>query len=84
MKKAIYVLFMAFLFVSCGESHHQITGSVDYSFEGDSVIHTIPFQYDNCDDWSMDDIEFQLRVDFSSPKTMSRDECYAYISELTD
>lgn len=40
--------------------------------------------YNNCDDWSMDDISFQLRVDFSAPKTMSRDECYAYISELTD
>ena len=46
MKKVIYVLFMAFLFVSCGESHHQITGSVDYSFEGDSVTYTIPFQKD--------------------------------------
>lgn len=46
MKKVIYVLFMAFLLVSCGESHHQITGSVDYCFEGDSVTHTIPFQKD--------------------------------------
>ena len=40
--------------------------------------------YNNCDDWGMGDIEFQLRADFSSPKTMSRDECYTYISELTD
>ena len=46
MKKVIYVLFMAFLFISCGESHHQVTGSVDYCFEGDSVTHTIPFQKD--------------------------------------
>lgn len=46
MKKVIYVLFMAFLFVSCGESHHQITGSVDYCFEGDSATYTIPFQKD--------------------------------------
>ena len=46
MKKFIYVLFMAFLFVSCGESHHQITGSVDYCFEGDSITYTIPFQKD--------------------------------------
>lgn len=46
MKKVIYILFMAFLFISCGESHHQVTGSVDYCFEGDSVTHTIPFQKD--------------------------------------
>lgn len=46
MKKVIYVLFMVFLFVSCGESHHQITGSVDYCFEGDSITYTIPFQKD--------------------------------------
>lgn len=46
MKKFIYVLFMAFLFVSCGESHHQVTGSVDYCFEGDSISYTIPFQED--------------------------------------
>lgn len=46
LKKFIYVLFMAFLFVSCGESHHQITGSVDYYFEGDTVTYTIPFQKD--------------------------------------
>ena len=46
MKKFIYILFMAFLFVSCGESHHQITGSVDYCFEGDSITYTIPFQKD--------------------------------------
>ena len=46
MKKFIYVLFAAFLFVSCGESHHQITGSVDYCFEGDSITYTIPFQKD--------------------------------------
>ena len=46
MKKFIYVLFMAFLFVSCGESHHQITGSVDYRFDGDSITHTIHFQKD--------------------------------------
>ncbi len=46
MKKFIYVLFMAFLLVSCGESHHQVTGSVDYWFEGDSVTYTIPFQMD--------------------------------------
>ena len=46
MKKFIYVLFMAFLFASCGESHHQITGSVDYCFEGDSTTYTIPFQKD--------------------------------------
>lgn len=46
MKKFIYVLFIAFLLVSCGESHHQITGSVDYCFEGDSVTYTIPFQKD--------------------------------------
>ena len=46
MRKFIYILFMAFLFVSCGESHHQITGSVDYCFEGDSITHTIPFQKD--------------------------------------
>ena len=39
---------MAFLFVSCGESHHQVTGSVDYCFEGDSVTYTIPFQKDYC------------------------------------
>lgn len=46
MKKFIYILFVAFLFVSCGESHHQVTGSVDYCFEGDSVTYTIPFQKD--------------------------------------
>lgn len=46
MKKIIYVLFMAFLFVSCGESHHQVTGSVDYRFEGDTVTYTVPFQKD--------------------------------------
>lgn len=46
MKKVIYILFMAFLLVSCGESHHQITGSVDYCFEGDSITYTIPFQKD--------------------------------------
>lgn len=46
MKKFIYVLFIAFLLVSCGESHHQVTGSVDYCFEGDSVTYTIPFQKD--------------------------------------
>lgn len=46
MKKFIYVLFAAFLLVSCGESHHQITGSVDYCFEGDSITYTIPFQKD--------------------------------------
>lgn len=46
MKKFICILFMAFLFVSCGESHHQVTGSVDYCFEGDSVTYTIPFQKD--------------------------------------
>ena len=46
MKKVIYILFMAFLLVSCGESHHQVTGSVDYCFEGDSITHTIPFQKD--------------------------------------
>ena len=51
MKKFIYVLFMAFLLVSCGESHHQVTGSVDYCFEGDSITYTIPFQmdYDDAD-----------------------------------
>ena len=46
MKKFIYILFMAFLFASCGESHLNITGSVDYCFEGDSAIYTIPFQKD--------------------------------------
>ena len=46
MKKFIYVLFMAFLFVSCGESHHQVTGSVDYCFDGDTVTYTVPFQKD--------------------------------------
>lgn len=46
MKKFVYILFMAFLLVSCGESHHQITGSVDYCFEGDTVTYTIPFQKD--------------------------------------
>lgn len=46
MRKFIYILFMAFLFVSCGESHHQVTGSVDYCFEGDSVMYTVPFQKD--------------------------------------
>jgi len=46
MKKFVYILFMAFLFVSCGESHHQVTGSVDYCFEGDTVTYTIPFQTD--------------------------------------
>ena len=44
MRKFIYILFMAFLFVSCGESHHQITGSVDYCFDGDTITYTIPFQ----------------------------------------
>lgn len=38
--------------------------------------------YDNCDDWGMGDIEFQLRVDFRHPQAMTCDECYAYISEL--
>ena len=37
---------MAFLLVSCGESHHQVTGSVDYCFEGDSITYTVPFQMD--------------------------------------
>jgi hypothetical protein len=46
MKKFIYILFMTFLFVSCGESHHQVSGSVDYRFEGDSITYTIPFQMD--------------------------------------
>lgn len=46
MKKFVYILLVAFLFVSCGESHHQVTGSVDYCFEGDSVTCTIPFQKD--------------------------------------
>ena len=46
MKKFIYVLFMAFLFASCGESHHQVIGSVDYRFEGDTVTYTVPFQKD--------------------------------------
>ena len=46
MKKFIYVLFIAFLFVSCGESHHQVSGSVDYCFEGDSITYTVPFQKD--------------------------------------
>jgi hypothetical protein len=46
MKKFVYILFMAFLLVSCGESHHQVTGSVDYCFEGDSITYTIPFQKD--------------------------------------
>ncbi len=46
MKKFVYILFMAFLLVSCGKSHHQITGSVDYCFEGDSITYTIPFKYD--------------------------------------
>ena len=46
MKKFIYVLFVAFLFASCGESHHQVIGSVDYCFEGDTVTYTVPFQED--------------------------------------
>jgi hypothetical protein len=46
MKKFIYVLFMTFLLISCGESHHQVTGSVDYCFEGDSITNTIHFQKD--------------------------------------
>ena len=37
---------MTFLFASCGESHHQITGSVDYHFDGDTNTYTIPFQKD--------------------------------------
>ena len=55
MKKFVYVLFMTFLFASCGESHHQVIGSVDYRFEGDTVTYTVPFQKDyyfntNCKD----------------------------------
>ena len=46
MKKFIYVLFVAFLFASCGESHHQVIGSVDYCFDGDTVTYTVPFQKD--------------------------------------
>lgn len=40
--------------------------------------------YYNCDDWSLDEIEFRLRLDFWQPKSMTQDECYNYIRTLTD
>lgn len=46
MKKFVYVLFMAFLFVSCGETHHQVTGNVSYRFEGDSIVSSVIFKQD--------------------------------------
>ena len=65
MKKFIYILFMAFLFVSCGESHHQVTGSVDYCFEGDSVTYTIHFQKDYYYNKSCIDQGYKAVIDVS-------------------
>lgn len=38
MKKLVYILFMAFLFVSCGESHHQVTGFAVYKFDNPNEV----------------------------------------------
>lgn len=38
--------------------------------------------YYNCDDWSMDDIDFQLRLDFWEPKVLTHDEAREYINQL--
>ena len=40
--------------------------------------------YYNCDNWSIGEIETQLRIDFWEPMTMTQKECFEYISELTN
>lgn len=46
MKKILLILCMVFLFAACGESHHQIKGTVEYALEGDTVVYVAPFTMD--------------------------------------
>ena len=46
MKKILLILCMVFLFAACGESHHQIKGTVEYALEGDTVVYITPFTMD--------------------------------------
>ena len=38
--------------------------------------------YYNCDDWSLGDIDFQLRLDFWEPVALTHDEACEYINQL--
>ena len=46
MKKILLILCMVFLFAACGESHHQIKGTIEYALEGDTVVYVTPFTMD--------------------------------------
>lgn len=38
--------------------------------------------YYNCDDWSLGDIDFRLRLDFWEPVALTHDEACEYINQL--
>ena len=40
--------------------------------------------YNNCDDWSIDEIESRLRMDFWESETMTQEECFNFIRTLMD
>lgn len=50
--------------------------------EEKKLIETTYRRMTYCDDWSIEDIEFHLRVQFMTPKALTEDEAYDYISEL--